>query len=130
MFDYMQGKIYRYGTSIIYFMILIAYCSRVRIQMIADFNTTISITVLTKLSVVSAGSARIDFITLLDKLKHVQASIHFKGKDVLFNRVWLYAWDFQLIFMKTRSKSAFCLHLTPKSSHSFGLYKQIQICTH
>ena len=58
LFDYMQGKIYRYGTSIIYFMILIAYCSRVRIQMsifIADFNTTISITVLAKLSVVSAG---------------------------------------------------------------------------
>ena len=54
LFDYKQGKIYRYGTSIIYFMILIAYCSRVRIQMIANFNTTISITVLAKLSVVSA----------------------------------------------------------------------------
>lgn len=88
-------------------MILIAYCSRVRIQMIADFNTTISIIVLAKLSVVSAGLARIDFIALLDILKHVRASIHFRVKDVLFNRVWLCAWNFQLKSMKTRSESVF-----------------------
>ena len=71
-------------TSIIYFMILIAYWSRVRIQMMADFNTTISITVLAKLSAVSAGWAKkhhlIDFIAFLDKLKHVRTSLHFRVK--------------------------------------------------